>query len=142
MIQAVVESHVTHNRFYPVWTEVKDAPTSGDIYPCVWFKQYTGRLIRDDNGWYRIQYVEVLVMTSSASDRTSLQLQQDVEAADKAATNMVLKIDKDYDYELDNVVLTTMADEGHQLQSGVILRFTCKGEYECIDPAQFPEPEV
>lgn len=140
MIQAVVEAHDTHNNFYPDWEVVKERPTEPD-FPAVFWKQYTGRLVNDGNGWKRQQLVQLWVVTSSDTDRTPEELQQDVEAADKAANDFVLKLDQDYrgqGFEFGNVSITTIHDEYTQLLTGVILSFTVTGGYSCIDEADFP----
>lgn len=137
MVQAVVEAHATHNTFYPIWNEAKDRE-SELTYPCCLWRQYNGKLLRDDNGWFRQQFVEVWIITSVATDRTPVQLQEAVEAADQAATDMVLLMDEDYNYKPENVGIGTVYDEYTTLESGVILRFTCRGAYECLDRSHFP----
>lgn len=139
MVQAVVESHATHNTFYPDWEIVKDRETEPE-FPCVLWKQFTAALVNEYAGWKRTQLVQLWVITSVSTDRTPAQLQEAVEAADQAAIDIVLKISEVYGpsgVELSNVSITTMHDEHTQLLTGVVLSFSVAGATTCLDDEHF-----
>jgi hypothetical protein len=70
-----------------------------------------------------------------------LERDQAVEAADNAASDIVLKIREDYrDLELSNISTTTMFDEYSQLETGVLLTFSLTGQGLCLDEDTFNPP--
>ena len=112
--------------FYSVWNEVKDKPSELD-YPCAVWDQWTSRLSKDPSGFlHRVQLVRLLVLASAPTQRTPLVRDQLVEAADKSAGNIVALINEQDIEMVDNVVITTMFDDGSQLETGVLLQFTIK----------------
>lgn len=143
MIQTVVEAHPTHNTFYSIWSPAKDAE-SEPTYPCVIEHRYIGRVIEDVNGtMHRSQLVQLLVVTSVATDRTVAQRAAAVHAADTAAIDIVLGLKAAYsDYiEVGNVTMTPEWDERATLETGVLLTFTVKsiaGACVVADPGELP----
>ena len=139
LLKNVVEAHATHNTFYSIWSVSKDRASELD-YPCVIWDQWRSRLVDDPQGYlHRSVLVRLLIITSVPTDRTPLERDQAVEAADNAASDIVLKIREDYrDLELSNISTTTMFDEYSQLETGVLLTFTLMGDGLCLDENQFP----
>ena len=144
MIQTVVEAHATHNTFYSIWSPAKDA-NSEPVYPCVIEHRYIGRVIEDPNlgTMHRSQLVQLLVVTSVATDRTVAQRAAAVHAADTAAIDIVLGLKAAYsDYiEVGNVTMTPEWDERATLETGVLLTFTVKsiaGACVVADPGELP----
>ena len=136
-VQSAVEAHISHNHFYPDWLVVKDRPTEPE-YPCVLWKQYTGRVRDTDALTLRSQFVQLLVLTSVATDRTPEQLQEAVEAAFEAAMDLVMRLKRDLGYDIvQNVNITTMHDEYTQLLSGVVLNFSVDAGGLCYDSSRF-----
>lgn len=142
IIKGVVESHATHNTFYSIWSDVKDRETEL-TYPCAIWDQWRSRLEDDEFGHLRrAVLVRLLIITAVATDRTPADRDAAVEAADNAASDIVLKIREEYrDLELSNISTTTMFDEYTQLETGVLLTFTVTTDGLCLDLASFPEPE-
>lgn len=139
LLKNVVEAHATHNTFYSIWSVAKDRASELE-YPCVIWDQWRSRLVDDPQGYlHRSVLVRLLIITSVPTDRTPLERDQAVEAADNAASDIVLKIRKEYrDLELSNISTTTMFDEYTQLETGVLLTFTLMGDGLCLDQNQFP----
>ena len=139
LLKNVVEAHATHNTFYSIWSVAKDRASELE-YPCVIWDQWRSRLVDDPQGYlHRSVLIRLLIITSVPTDRTPLERDQAVEAADNAASDIVLKIREDYrDLELSNISTTTMFDEYTQLETGVLLTFTLMGDGLCLDQNQFP----
>lgn len=137
-MQAAVEAHITHNNFHLDWLVVKDRDTEPEL-PGVFWKQYTGRVIDDENGTKRTQFVQLWVLTTVATDRTPEQLQTAVESAFEAALDIVMRLKQEHGYEfVQNVSITTMHDEYTNLLSGVVLNMTLDAGYACYDDTRFP----
>ena len=140
LIKGVVEAHATHNNWYSSWNDAKDLP-SEVTYPCVIWDQWNGRLQFEGLDFlHKVQFVRLLVLTSVATDRSPEERDVAVEQADKAATDIVLKlIDLLEPEQIGNVQITTQFDQYTQLRTGVLLSFTIKGDALCLDPLSFPE---
>lgn len=140
LLKTVVEAHATHNTFYSIWSVAKDRE-SELTYPCVIWDQWRARLGEDPMGYlHRSVLVRLLLITTVATDRTPLQRDQAVEAADNAAADIILKIKEDYrDLKVKDVATVAVFDDGSQLETGVLLTFTLEGEALCLDPDSFPE---
>lgn len=146
MIQTVVEAHPTHNNFYSIWSPAKDA-NSEPVYPCVIEHRYIGRVIEDPNlgTMHRSQLVQLLVVTSVATDRTVAQRAAAVHAADSAAIDIVMGLKQGYrDFiEVTNVTMTPEWDERTTMETGVLLTFTVKSiEGACVDPSSETLPTI
>lgn len=138
-VQTAVEAHVSYNNFYPDWLVVKDRPTEPD-YPAVFWKQTTGRVINDNNGIRRTQFVQLMLLTSVATDRTPEELQLAVEAAYEAAIDIIMRLVTVLGHEvISDVLITTMHDEYTQLLSGVVLGFKVDGGYVCYESSRFTD---
>lgn len=142
LIKGVVEAHATHNNWYSSWNKAKDLDSELN-YPCVLWDQWNGRLQYDEMEFlHRVQLVRLLIATTVATDRTPEQRDVAVEAADKAATDIVLKlIDLLEPDQIGNVQITTQFDEYTQLLTGVLLSFTIKGDALCLDDEDFNPTE-
>ena len=137
-----MEAHATHNNWYSSWNKAKDLNSELN-YPCVLWDQWNGRLQYDEMEFlHRVQLVRLLIATTVATDRTPEQRDVAVEAADKAATDIVLKlIDLLEPDQIGNVQITTQFDEYTQLLTGVLLSFTIKGDALCLDDEDFNPTE-
>ncbi len=137
-----MEAHATHNNWYSSWNKAKDLDSELN-YPCVLWDQWNGRLQYDEMEFlHRVQLVRLLIATTVATDRTPEQRDVAVEAADKAATDIVLKlIDLLEPDQIGNVQITTQFDEYTQLLTGVLLSFTIKGDALCLDDEDFNPTE-
>ena len=135
-VQSVVEAHATHNTFYSIWSEVKERPTE-PVFPFVAWEQWRGRLVDTPNGLARAILIRLLIVTSVSTERTSAQRDAAVEAADNAAADIVLRLQRDHDWEISNVSTSTLYDEKTQLDTGVVLTFTVTSDVLCYEPSHF-----
>ena len=138
IVQTVVEAHATHNTFYSIWTN-RERPTE-PTFPFVSWEQWRARLQEDEYTGYlfRLIQVQLLIVTTVATDRTALERDQAVEAADIAASDIVLKLrEAPYKLEVSGISTTTLYDENTQLDTGVLLTFTVKTDALCLDGDEF-----
>lgn len=141
IVQAVVESHATHNTFYSLWSEVKDRP-SEPTYPFVAWEQWRTRLVDDEGGQLcRLILIRLLIVTTVGTDRTAAQRDAAVEAADDAAGDIILALrETPYRWNITNVSTTTQFDEKTALETGVLLTFTVQTDPICLDDDAFDPP--
>jgi len=144
IIKTVVEAHVTHNNWYSIWSVAKDRE-SELTYPAVIWGQWTGRL--DENpgevsgALYLNQLCRLLIITDVGTDRTPEERDQAVEAANSAATDIILSLRSTYADKIGNVVISTQFDGYGALETGVLLSFTFKSDALCLDGDEFNPPE-
>ena len=136
-IQAVVEAHGTHKTFYSIWNPAKDRDTQS-TFPFVAWDQWRSRFVTDANGFLqRFVPVQLLIVTSVATDRTSAQRDAAVEAAEEAASDILLRLITVNRWEITEASCSTVYDEYTQLDTGVVLRFVVDAGAICYDAANF-----
>lgn len=145
MLKAAVEANATHNTFYSIRNNAKDRPTEPASSYAVYFD--AGCTLEDDEQGiaHRVQNVELMVVTYVATNRTTDARDAAIEAAEKAALEILVSFKETYAewIELRAVRITTKADEYTILETGVLCSFQVRElQGLCLDspPGELPSP--
>lgn len=145
MLKATVEAHATHNTLYSIRNNAKDKPTVSTYPCCVYFD--AGCVLEDDeNGIpHRVQNIELLVITAVATDRSTDDRDAAIEAAEKAALEILVAFRETYAEWIETraVRITTQADQYTVLETGVLCVFQVRElQGLCLDspPGELPSP--
>ena len=128
MVKAMVEAHATHNTFYSIRNAAKDRP-SEMAYPCAVFEDLGCSIAEDTSGLrYRVQRVQLLVITCLPTDRNTDTRDAAIDAAERAALDIVLGLESTYrEFVLvQDIRITNQADQYTTLETGVLLAFTVR----------------
>lgn len=128
MVKEVVEAHATHNTFYSIRNAAKDRPSTM-TYPCAVFEDLGCSIAVDESSLrYRVQRVQLLVITCLPTDRNTDQRDAAIDAAERAALDIALTIESTYRefIEVQDIRITNQADQFTTLETGVLLAFTVR----------------